>query len=144
MERRNALVITSVIIVAILIGVAIANVLQSIRPVQQTGIITSVDIQVYSDAQCTTVLTEINWGTVESPSINTRTIYVKNIGNTPVTLDLMDDAPADYSVSWNQINTPLDADESVAAIITLSVPSGLPKGSTFNFDITIIGTQQIT
>lgn len=39
------------------------------------------DIQVYSDAECTTVLTSYDWGEFTDAQTKTLDVYVKNIGN---------------------------------------------------------------
>jgi hypothetical protein len=47
----------------------------------------AVNVGVYSDAACTLNLTSIDWGNVYPRGSVSRTIYVKNTGNVPMTFE---------------------------------------------------------
>lgn len=141
MENKKAIgAIALMVTIVIVFGyVSAANNFFVNREVQQTGLVTSVDIQVYSDVQCTQNLLSLDWGTVDSPSTNNRIVYVKNTGTVPVTLDLSDYPPEGYSVTWDQQDVVLDAGISIATTLTLSVPSQPQAGNSFDFTIIITG-----
>jgi hypothetical protein len=74
-------------------------------------------------------------------------MYVRNEGNVPVTLNMAEDSwyPATASsyitLTWNQENDVLPVGQVVAAVLTLTVSSSVSGVTSFNFDITITGTQ---
>jgi hypothetical protein len=81
-------------------------------------------------------------------STATYTIYVKNTGNTAVTLSIATSgwSPSNASnyitLTWNQTGKTLQESQSVAALLTLSVSSTISSSITnFSFNITITGTQ---
>jgi hypothetical protein len=106
-----------------------------------------VDIGVYSDSACTQTATSLNWGSLEPGDQATRTVYVKNNGNTAVSLSVSTtgwsplNAQQWMTVSWNRQGETLQPNQSIQATITLTVSSSIDSGiSNFNFDVTITGT----
>lgn len=122
---------------------------QTSQTLSSTGSIqiqTSADIGVYETSTCTTPLTSLAWGTLEPGASQTRDCYIKNEGNTPLTLSL---STSDWSsqaadtyltLSWNYNNLPLDPDEVRLITLTLSVHPSIEGVTTFSFNINIVGT----
>jgi hypothetical protein len=144
---------TSKILVVILIAVALAlttttlGVLNVSQNVTSSGTITtSPNIGVYSNSNCTTTLTSINWGSIIAGGNATQTFYVKNTGTGIMTLSLSvsnwspSGASTYLTISWNQQGTQLSAGQSVAATITLAVSSSITGITTFTNTIAITGT----
>jgi hypothetical protein len=109
-------------------------------------IMTSSNIGVYSDSNCTINMNSINWGFVAAGGSVARIVYVKNTGTGTMTLSL---AVSNWSpttastyiiVSWNQTGTQLSAGQSVPATITLNVSSSITGIKTFSNTIAISGT----
>ena len=50
---------------------------------------TTAGIGVYSNAQCNTQLTSVSWGTLQPGGNQIAICYIKNEGNTPITLSLV-------------------------------------------------------
>jgi hypothetical protein len=144
---------TSKILVVILIAVALAlttttlGVLNVSQNVTSSGTITtSPNIGVYSNSNCTTTLTSINWGSIIAGGNATQTFYVKNTGTGIMTLSLSvsnwspSGASTYLTISWNQQGTQLSAGQSIAATITLAVSSSITGITTFTNTIAITGT----
>jgi hypothetical protein len=74
-------------------------------------------------------------------------MYVRNEGNVPETLNIAEDnwnpAPASsyITLTWNQENQVLPVGQVVQAVLTLTVSSSVSDVTSFNFDVTITGTQ---
>jgi len=122
---------------------------QTSKTVSSTGSIqiqTTVDIGVYSDSQCTTQLTSMTWGTLEPGANQNVVCYIKNEGNTAMTLSMYASnwSPASaenyLTLNWNYDSTPIDPDEVVQITFTLTVSPDITGITTFGFDITIVGT----
>jgi hypothetical protein len=107
---------------------------------------TTADIGVYSDAGCTTPLTSLSWGTLQPGGSQTHDCYIKNEGNTALTLSLQTSGwnPANaenyLDLSWDDSGNPIAPDAVVHITFTLSVDAGISGITTFSFNITIVGT----
>ena len=107
---------------------------------------TTAGIGVYSNSQCSTQLSSILWGTLQPGGSQSDICYIKNEGNTPITLSLQASnwSPASASnylaLSWNYNNQPISPNQVVQVTLTLSVASNIAGITNFGFDITIIGS----
>jgi hypothetical protein len=116
------------------------------QSVSSSGSVTAINVGVYSDSSCTQNLTTIDWGTVAPGNSVTKTVYVKNTGNSDITLSMTKNgwnptsANGPITVTWNKESTTLSAGASAAAIITLSVSSSISGITTFSVNIVITGT----
>jgi hypothetical protein len=120
------------------------------RTISNTGnlmIISSVQLGAYSDSSCTSVLSSISWGTLNPGNTSTATFYLRNEGNVPVILSLQSgnwnptSASAYFTLTWNRANYVLTANQTVQAVLTLAVSSGVSGVTNFSFDMNITATQ---
>jgi hypothetical protein len=108
---------------------------------------TSANIEAYSDFACTQPVTALDVGNVNPGSTVSRTIYIKNTGNIPLTLTMAASgwsptgANTYLTLSWNREDDVLDASDSVSATFTLTVASDTGSLTTFSCSITITGTE---
>lgn len=76
----------------------------------------TVKIGIYKDSSCTTVLTEIDWGTFQPSQVRAYPAWIRNEGDVPVTLSLRTEnwnppeAEQYMALTWNyageiQVNT---------------------------------------
>lgn len=101
-------------------------------------------LNVFSDAECTRELESIAWGTLTPSSSATRNFYVKNVGDTVLTLRLSvaNWQPASASVisiTWDREGAILVKDAVVKATLTLSVPSSISGVAYFSNTIKVSG-----
>lgn len=107
----------------------------------------SVQLSVYSDSGCTTALSSVSWGTLDPGTTATATIYLKNEGNVPVTLNISasnwapSSASSYFTLTWNRDSYVLAVGASVQAVLSLTVSSSISGITSFSFDITITATQ---
>lgn len=150
MEKKIVEIIligSTVLIVAVmLLAVLFASgALISSKTVNSTGIIATSNLGVYSDSACTQSLTSINWGTISPGNSVNRTIYVKNLGTTQMTLGISGEnwTPANangpMTVAWNRENTAIAPNQVASATLTLSVSSSISAITSFSLDIVITG-----
>jgi len=92
-------------------------------------------------------LSSINWGTLTPGTNITQTIYVKNTGvglSLALSMGTSSWTPAGangpMTLTWNQENTRLNPNQSVAAVLTLSVSSTIADVTTFSVQINLTGT----
>ncbi len=148
MRKISTGTIMAIAIVGLILTVTTAGLLSASQSVYSTGTvdITAVNVGVYSDAGCTLSLTSISWGTISPGNSVTQTIYVKNTGNTPITLSMTTSnwnpvaANGPISISWNRQSQVLSAGSSIAATVTLTVSSSISGVTDFSVNIVITGT----
>src|SRR3990170_5310733 len=103
----------------------------------------TVNVGVYSDSACTNSQTSIDWGTITPGNNVVRTVYVKNTGNTAITLSMTPagwnplSANGPIAVSWNREGVSLSVGSSISATLTLSVSSSISGIATFSVNIMV-------
>ena len=145
MQKATIVAVLALAVVATLVG-ALAT-LTVTQTFSNTGTVNAIGVGVYSDAACTNVLSSVSWGTMNPGDTPTQTIYVLNNGTIPVTLTMTygswspSSAGSYITLTWNQQNTQLAVGAVATAVLTLNVSSATSGVTSFNFDITITGTQ---
>ena len=120
--------------------------LQTSRTVSNAGQITTIGVGIYLDSSCRNSLSSIDWGTLEPGSHKTFSYYVRNDGNSPSTLTLQTSnwnppGAANYiSLIWDYDGQVLNVGEVIQITFTLSISAMIEGITSFNFDITVIGT----
>ncbi len=137
----------SVVIVAgvatIVAVAAIAAIIYFQYPISSHGSIRSVGCQIYGNAEQTTIISAIDWGSISPGDYSNVTIWVKNNGTAPITLAL---SSSNYSpiaaqqyltLTWNYSNQTINANTVLPIELKLAA-SPQTKGFTdFSLDITI-------
>jgi hypothetical protein len=135
------------------IGVVLANtqsiygLLSAVLPINSTGIVASANINVYSDSGGLNEVSLINWGTLNPGGFGVVTIYVKNTGEVPLTLEMTNDnwdpesGETFFTLTWDYTGGEVQPGGLAPVTLTLTV-SGLIQGITnFSFDVVVIGTE---
>ncbi len=141
--------IVLIAVTAVTIGMVLA-VLSSGAPVSSanipsSGVLATGTLRVYSDSACTQSLSSINWGNVTAGNSVTEIIYIKNVGNTQLTLNLTSTnwnpttANGPLTLSWNREGATLAANQVTNATLTLSILSTISGVTTFSVNIIING-----
>ena len=147
MAMQKATIGAIVIIALMAVVLSTLGALTVSQTFSNSGSISAIGVGVYSDSGCTTVLSSIDWGTINSGASATYTIYVKNNGTIPVTLTMTTGnwnpatASSYINLTWSRQNYVLSAGSSVQALVTLTVSSSVNGFTSFTFDVTITGTQ---
>ena len=119
---------------------------QTSKTVSSTGMIQTIGVGAYTDAQCSNPLTSIPWGTLEPGDSQNVICYIRNEGNAPSTLSMYtaswNPASAEnyLTLSWNYAGGYINPDDSVQVTFTLSVDESIEGVTSFGFDITIVGS----
>jgi len=146
MAMQKTTIATVVAIAFAGLMVSALGTLVATQTISSSGTITAIGVSIYTDSTCTTKLSIINWGTLNPGGTTTYTMYVKNTGNTPVTLNMTKNSWSPTSVSsyitlsWNEEQSQLAAGAGVTATLTLSVSSSISNVTNFSFNIVITGT----
>ena len=151
MEQVNAKRAVMFVVAACLIGMVVGSavtlaVLNVQRAIPSSGLVVAINVGVYSDAGCTLNLTSIDWGSVYPGGSVSKTIYVKNTGNAPITLSMTTAswnptiAAGQINLAWDRENTVLNAGQSTSATLTLSVSQNVSGVTSFSMNIIVAGS----
>jgi len=138
--------ILGIIIITLLTGVGVSGLLSASKTLSSSGSIKAINVEVYEDSACTLLISSLDWGTPKPGDVVTKIIYVKNTGNAGMTLHLATSnwSPATASnyltVTWDQEDTTLSADEVATATITLTISGSITGIDDFTFQTIIEGT----
>jgi hypothetical protein len=141
-EKLTAICLLTVII----LGTIIAN-FGSIAAVH-AGSVEGLGVGIYWDQACTNKTLSLDWGPIEPGSNKTLTVYIKNEGNSAVSLWLSTSkwtpsASLGYmSLNWNYSGQVLRVGQVVPLEITLTVYPNINGITVFSFDIIITTTSE--
>jgi len=139
------LVLAAVFVCGLLLGgvsFAAVNYLVQIRNV---GRIRAIGVQVFADESLTSVLDEIDWGTLNPGENRSVNVWIKNTGNDAQKLIFWTeswepvDAQNSILLTWNYNNEWVDAGSAIPVTFTLTVDSNISGVESFCFDIWVKG-----
>jgi hypothetical protein len=116
------------------------------KTISNTGSVKAIGVGVYWDQNCTNPVSAIDWGILEPGSTKNVTIYIRNEGNSAVSLGMETSnwSPSNASnyiaLSWDYDGSSIDPSVVVSVIFTLAVSASIEGITSFSFDITIIGS----
>jgi len=146
-QTIRATTILAVVGLGVVLSTVVFGILSASQTVQNSGTITAVGVNVYSDNGCTQKLLRIDWGSLTLGTKKNFTAYVRNEGTVAVTLTMTtgnwssQQASTYLKLTWNREGYKLSHQTTSQAVLTLSVPSNITGVDNFSFDITITGTQ---
>lgn len=116
-------------------------------PIRSQGdIVVALNIGVYSDGDCSSNASSVDWGVVEPGSVQNVSLFVRNEGTVAADLYLTtgDWSPSNASefltLTWDYSGQILDRFEIVLVVLTLQVSPEVRGISSFSFDIIIGAT----
>ena len=146
---------TGVFAIIIAAGLILANansiygLLAASLSFRSTAIIKSPNIGVYQEKECLTETASVEWGLLEPGDQVSRTCYINNTGNIPLSLHITteewnpENANVYLNLAWNCTGTRMEPGEIISANITLTVSESIEDITSFSFNILIIGTEII-
>jgi hypothetical protein len=136
--------------IAVLVLVVIASgafaVLTYTASINGKGSITGVGVSIYSDPQGQNSTDSINWGNIAPGGSVTTTIYIKNTGNTPITLALSTanwtptTISSSLTLTWDYNNATVQAGALTKVNLTLAASQNAPQGQSFTVNLIITAT----
>ena len=142
--KKSTVLLLAVALISVATVASVGIVQRRIRS-EGTVYVKVLGVEVYWDPECTLVVTEIDWGVLEPSDIATKTLYVKNTGNTDVTLSMTTEnwTPANaetfIAVTWDAEGSTLKTGANMPVNITLNVSSSIKGISDFSLEIVITG-----
>ena len=140
-----ALAATGLFLTILTSSTIISGVVISSQAISSGGTITSMNVEIFNNNDCSQTCSNIDWGILTPGDSITQTIYIKNSGNKPITLFMTTEewtptnASTYLNLTWDKENTNLNPDQVVLASITLSASLNIDSIDDFNFSIIITG-----
>ena len=140
------LAITTVVLMVSVSTLGLLTINQTLSSQGTVTIVSTPNLAIFSDSQCTQSLSAIDWGSITPGTPVTKTIYVKNTGNVPLTLSMSASnwsptaATNSMALTWNKQNSALAVDQSTSAVLTLTVNPNISGITSFSVNIVIAGT----
>ena len=144
-QRSIILVISAFLVLNIFLLNTIGGQLLYSTSLQSHGTIETIGVAAYMDSSCTTLVSNVDWGKLVPGGSGTNTIYVKNEGNSALTLLLNTNnwnpttAQSYLTLSWNYAGQTLAPNQVIQIRLTLSVSQSINGIESFYFDIVIMG-----
>jgi len=118
------------------------------RHLPSSGNIAAINVGLFIDYACTQRLESIDWGDIAPGESVTKAIYLKNTGNTEISLSMTADnwnpsiANGPISLTWNKEGSLLNPGGVTSATLTLTTDEDISGITNFSVSILIIGTAQ--
>ena len=147
MQRNELSLIAGILLVFCLLNVQVFAALNLQKMFSCTGVITAINLGVFSDEACAFPLARVDWGNVTPGMVYPTLFFVKNTGNVPEILSFSYDdwtppeAVNAFWLSWNATDVILQPQASIAASLVLSVAWDTGTLQNFTCTVTITGTQ---
>jgi len=141
LHRQTILTVICMLTVVVL-GAIIVN-FGFIIAVVHAGSVEGLGVGIYWDQACTNKTVTLDWGHVAAGSSDSLTVYVKNEGNSAVSLWLSTSnwtpatSSSHISLNWNYSGQILNTDNIIPLKLTLTVDPTITGITNFTFDITI-------
>ena len=145
--RRKVILAAICILTIVVLGIII-GVLGSSKTIVYASSVNGLGAGIYWDQACTNRTLSLNWGPIEAGSNNTLTVYIKNEGNSAVSLSLetsnwTPSASLGYmSLNWNYSGQVLSVDQAIPLELTLTVSPTISGITNFSFDTTITTSER--
>ena len=141
----------SMAILGILVGSLIALYVQGLLTVQRQipgkGRVVAVNLQIYWDAGCTQIVSEIDWGQLRPGDTATKSVFAKNTGDVSINLSLStgnwtpSTASSYISLSWNYTGALVQPNQTIPVKLLLTVSWSISGISEFSFDILVTAVE---
>jgi len=144
---KKVALMSAMIVLVGLAPIAVSSTIEAVKTksmrITAAGSIVAVGVGVYWESSCTNVVSTIDWGPIEPGSSNSVVVYLKNRGNSDVTLSLEttnwnpSGASSYISLSWDYGGQVIKPGQVVPATLMLRVSSSISGITSFSFDIII-------
>lgn len=135
----------AIILAAFLAIGLVSGILLDRHVISTSGNVQTVGIEVYWEQNCTTEVTQIDWGILEPGSLENVTVYARNEGSLRINLTLTTEnwqpiqAPQYLNLTWDYSNQVIEPGRIQKIVLTLSVAEEVPGTGDFSFLIVITG-----
>ncbi len=146
LKLRSKSALIAAVSLAILGGLTVSGLLTVSRTLTSSGTVKAINVEVYWDNLCTSIVNSVDWSTPEPGEAVNQTVYVKNSGSAPLTVSMTTsnwipvEAASYITLTWDREGASIDPDQVLQALLTLTVSDTITGITDFSFSIVIEGT----
>jgi len=135
-----------VLAAASIVGGIVGGQMMGMTQLGSSGLVKTIGVGVYWDSSCSQAVYSIDWGMVEPGSQKNTSVYIRNEGNTNITLSLAtenwnpENASNYMTLTWDYDNRTLAPNQVIQVTLILSIQDDIEGIESFSFTIVIIGT----
>lgn len=121
----------------------VMSAIQASKSLSNSGSVKGIGVGIYQYQNCTSPVSSFNWGTLDPGASVSKTVYIRNEGNSPATLSMAVSnwnpagASSYMTLTWDYGGQTLSVSQVIQVKFTLSVSSSISGITNFSFDITI-------
>ena len=145
-KKHIKVLLATAFLCGLFIGVAVSFAMyQSTHQIQNVGVIRTIGVDVYADAELTEILNVIEWGIVDPGENKSHAAWVKNTGNDAQKLVMWTEAwnPTNASdwmtLTWDYGDSWIQPNASIPVVFTLHVDSNIEGVTDFSFELWVKG-----
>lgn len=148
-DRKSLQLILVSSILAVISFSLVRGALFKSKTIHATGEVVAIDVEVYTDPDCTVALDLIDWGRLYPRESTNTTFYVQLYGNTPSTLDLSTGnfvpvAAEQYlALTWDYDGHVLNPRDVLEVTVTLTVSFSITGIESFSFDVIVTADEVV-
>jgi hypothetical protein len=134
------------IALALVGSLAVTGLITTSEALSSTSSVRTINVVAYWDSRCTKVVSSVDWGIPEPGDSITKTLYIKNTVNAPLTVNIYcsewNPAAAEsyLTFTWDGQGAEINSDEVLEAELTLAISDLITEITDFSFNIVIEGT----
>ena len=147
---KRKTIIAAICVLTLIALIASIEDFGSIKSVVKADSVIGIGVGIYWDKDCTNATSSLSWGSIDPNSNNNLTIYIRNEGNSAVTLRLSasnwspSNASSYMSLSWNYTGQVLKTNEVLPIKLTLTISPTIYDIIDFSLQTTITSVSELS
>jgi hypothetical protein len=144
--RIKSLMVIATFVLLLFMVIQVMSLVPVSKTISNVGSVKAVGVGVYQDIGCTTPLSSVDWGSLDPGSNNNVTVYIRNEGNSVVSLTMNTanwnpSTASNYmTLTWNYGGQSINVGAVTQVKLTLSVSASVAGITDFSFDINIVAS----
>ena len=144
--RIKPLTVIATFVLILFMMTQVTSLVLTSKTIPNVGVVKAVGVEVYWDAALTNKVSSIDWGVLDPGSNKNVTVYIRNEGNSAVSLTMNTanwnpSTASNYmTLTWNYGGQSINVGAVIQVKLTLSVSASVAGITNFSFDINIVAS----
>jgi len=144
--RIKPLMVIATFVLILFMMTQVTSLVLTSKTIPNVGVVKAVGVGVYWDAALTNKVSSIDWGVLDPGSNKNVTVYIRNEGNSAVSLTMNTanwnpSTTSNYmTLTWNYGGQSINVGAVIQVKLTLSVSASVAGITNFSFDINIVAS----
>jgi len=144
--RIKPLMVIATFVLVLFMMIQVMSLVLTIKTIPNVASVKAVGVGVYWDAALTNKVSSIDWGVLDPSSNKNITVYIRNEGNSAVSLTMNTanwnpSTASNYvTLTWNYGGLSINVGAVTQVKLTLSVSASVTGITNFSFDVNIVAS----